>query len=349
MIRERRLALEAGAVSAVTWLLGLLPRGAALAVGRGLGRLWGDLDRRHVRVALDNLGHAFPHWDEARRLRTARGVYAHFGQILFDILWLSERPPETVLSVVDVEGRQHVERAAAAGRGTVLVTAHLGNWEAHGVAHGLLFGPLGLVARPLDNPRLDARLCAFRRRSGNPVIYKQRALVQVLRILRSGGGVAILIDQNVQEGDGIFVDFFGRLAATTTVAAALAVKTGCALVPVRVRLGGDGRYRAGYEPAVKWIPSGDRQRDIAHLTQVLTHRIEAWVREAPEQWLWIHRRWKTQPGAARTEAISDQRSAVRTDAASGQDASDRRSGASHDGVEQEAASPRASSKPEGMR
>ncbi|HLA79041.1 MAG TPA: lysophospholipid acyltransferase family protein [Vicinamibacteria bacterium] len=311
MTRAGRLAIEAGAAAVVTRLLGLLPRRAALVLGRGLGRLWGDLDRRHVRVAVDNLRHAFPHWDEARRLRTARGVYAHFGQILLDILWLSERPCETVLSVVDVEGREHVEGAVAAGHGLVVVTAHFGNWEAHGVAHGLLFGPLGVVARPLDNPRLDERLCAFRGRSGNPVIYKQRALVQVLKMLRAGGGVAILIDQNVQEGDGIFVDFFGRPAATTTVAAALAVKTGCALVPVQVRLGDDGRYRAIYEPAVRWTTSGDRQRDIAHLTQALTYRIEAWVREAPEQWLWIHRRWKTQPGK---EAISSQQSAFRTQA-----------------------------------
>ena len=303
MTRERRWALEAGAATAVARFLGLLPRRTALALGRGLGRLWGDLDRRHVRVALDNLRHAFPHWDDARRLRTARGVYAHFGQVLFDILWLSERPQQAVLSVVEVEGRQHLEKAAAAGRGTALVTAHLGNWEAHGVAHGLLFGPLGLVARPLDNPQLDARLCRFRSRSGNSVIYKQRALAQVLRILRQGGGVAILIDQNVQERDGVFVDFFGRPAATTTVAAALAVKTGCSLVTVRVSLASDGRYRATYEPAVEWASSGDRPRDIVQLTQVLTHRIEAWVREEPEQWLWIHRRWKTQPGG-RMEAIS---------------------------------------------
>ncbi len=314
MTGSRRLAIEAASASAAARFLGLLPRRAALALGRGLGRLWGDLDRRHVQVALDNLRHAFPDWDHARRLRTARGVYAHFGQILFDILWLSERPNGAVLSVVDVKGREHVEQAASAGSGLVLVTGHLGNWEAHGVAHGLLFGPLGVVARPLDNPRLDDQLCAFRRRSGNPVIYKKRALVQVLRILRAGGGVAILIDQNVQEGDGIFVDFFGRPAATTTVAAALAVKTGCALVPVRVWLGPDRRYRATYEPPVKWTPSGDRQHDIAHLTQALTSRIETWVREAPEQWLWIHRRWKTQPGGSGKQPTCGEQSEVTTEA-----------------------------------
>jgi Kdo2-lipid IVA lauroyltransferase/acyltransferase len=107
--------------------------------------------------------------------------------------------------------------------------------------------------------------------------------------------VAIVIDQNVQEKDGIFVDFFGRPAATTTVAAALAVKTGCALVPGRATLGADGRYRAVYDPAIEWTPSGDKQADIARITQALTRVIEGWIREHPDQWLWIHRRWKTQP------------------------------------------------------
>jgi KDO2-lipid IV(A) lauroyltransferase len=109
--------------------------------------------------------------------------------------------------------------------------------------------------------------------------------------------VAILIDQNVQEKDGIFVDFFGRPAATTTVAAALAVKTGCALIPAYTAIGPDGRYRAVYEPPLEWTPSGDRQADIARLTQQLTRVIEGWIREYPDQWLWIHRRWKTQPSA----------------------------------------------------
>ena len=183
----------------------------------------------------------------------------------------------------------------AAGRGALLISGHLGNWELHGVVHGLLFGPIHAVARPLDNPDLDRRLCAMRTMAGNTVVYKQRALAQILRALRHGGGIAILIDQNVLPSDGIFVDFFGRKAATTTVAAALAVKTGCALVPSRTELLPDGRYRLTYVPALEWTPSGDRQADIADLTQRLTTRIEDWVRETPEQWLWMHRRWKTRP------------------------------------------------------
>ena len=308
MNRERRHALEDRAAAVAETIVSRLPRRAAFALGRALGRLVGDLDRRHVAVAEENLRHAFPHWDGARRLRTARAVYAHFGQMIFDILWLRGHSREEVLSRVDVVGREHVEKAMAAGRGVIFATAHLGNWEVIGLAHGWTFGPIGMVARPLDNPALDRRMCAFRTMGGNTVIYKQRALVQILRLLHGGGGVAIVIDQNVQEKDGIFVDFFGRPAATTTVAAALAVKTGCALVPGHATMGADGRYRAVYDPPLEWTPSGNKQADVARLTQELTRVIEGWVRETPEQWLWIHRRWKTQPSTEQA-AFSTQQSA----------------------------------------
>jgi tetraacyldisaccharide 4'-kinase len=296
--RARHVLEDAGA-RAVESLCRIVPRPAILALGRGLGRILADLDHRHVGIAADNLRRSFPHWDGSRILRTARDVYTHFGEVLLDVVWLTGRSREDVLSLVaDVEGRHHVEAALAAGRGAVMVTAHYGNWELNGVAHGLLFGRMGVVARPLDNPLLDRRLCAARTQGGNVVIYKQRAVNQVLRLLREGRAVAILIDQNVQAKDGIFVDFFGRPAATTTVAAALAVKTGCALVPAHARRLGDGRYRIIYDPPVTWTPSGDRQADIASVTQRLTWIIEGWVRETPDQWLWIHRRWKTQPGGA---------------------------------------------------
>jgi lauroyl/myristoyl acyltransferase/tetraacyldisaccharide-1-P 4'-kinase len=307
--RRPRPALEEGAAAAVARLVTPLPRRASLALGRSLGRFLGDLDRRHVAVALDNLAHAFPHWDGPRRLRTARGVYAHFGQVLVDLFWLAGRSREEVLALVEVEGRAHVDSAMAAGRGALLVTAHIGNWELHGLAHGWTFGPIGVVARPLDNPGLDRRLCALRTAGGNTVIYKQHALAQILRTLRRGGGVAILIDQNVQEKDGIFVDFFGRPAATTTVAAALAVKTGCALVPCHTELRADGRYRVVYDPPVAPRPAADRGDEILRLTQELTRVIEGWVREAPGQWLWLHRRWKTQPPAGVPAADLCERSA----------------------------------------
>jgi KDO2-lipid IV(A) lauroyltransferase len=199
------------------------------------------------------------------------------------------------MSFVEVSGLEHVDAALAAGRGCLYVGAHFGNWEIHAISHAWRGYKVAVLARALDNPRLDARLNGVRQMSGNRVIYKQHALAHVLRSLREDRGVAVLVDQNVQEKDGIFVDFFGRPAATTTVAAALAVKTGCALVPVRAVRRPDGRYHAICDPALDWTPSGDRAEDIRRLTQTMTTVIEGWVREHPEQWLWMHRRWKTQP------------------------------------------------------
>ncbi len=290
-----RQRMEACAAKGLSGLVRWLPRAGALALGRGLGRILGDLDRRHVAIAADNLRRAFPDWDERRVLRTARGVYAHFGQVLLDILWMEGRPREEILALVEITGREHMDAALAEGRGVIFPAAHIGNWELSALAHGWRFGPVGVVGRPLDNPVLDERLRGFREMSGNTVISKFEALRDVIHMIREGKGVGMLLDQNVQEKDGIFVEFFGRPAATTTVAAALAVKTGCALVPAHTEIKPDGRYRLVYDPPIRWSSSGDREADIRRLTQIITRHIEGWVRQAPEQWLWIHRRWKTQP------------------------------------------------------
>ena len=294
MTRERRFALEARAAAFVDHVVRRLPRGMALALGRSLGRLWADLDPRHVRIAVDNLRHAFPHWDEARLLRTARGVYGHFGQVIFDILWLQHRTPDEIMSQVDVEGAEEARAALAEGRGSAMATGHIGNWELSGVAFGCVFGPSGVVARPLDNPLLDERLVAFREKSGNTVIYKRQALGQALRMIREGKGVAFVVDQNVQADEGIFVDFFGRPAASTTAAALLAVRVGCPILMGWAELRPNGRYVLHLE-VIRPRAEAERQAEVERLTQVLAHRIEAWVRTVPEQWLWLHRRWKTRP------------------------------------------------------
>jgi len=293
--RERRHALEAAAAAAASAVVRRLPRSAVLAIGRRLGRLWAALDRRHLAIAADNLRQAFPDWEEAQVRATARGVYAHFATVLLDILWMEGRPVEELLALADVEGLEHLTGALARGGGVVSPLAHLGNWELQGVATAPLTGPSAVVARPLDNPALDRRLVAFRASTGNIVIYKQKALSQVLKNLREGRTVGIVVDQNVQAKDGIFVRFFGRPASTTTVAAALALKTGCPIVPARCVLRSDGRYRMVYGPPVEWSSSGRRGEDIARLTQDIASIIEGWVRETPEQWLWLHRRWKTRP------------------------------------------------------
>jgi KDO2-lipid IV(A) lauroyltransferase len=297
--RERRHALEAALATGVSAVVRRLPRRLVLALGRGLGRTWGALDRRHLRIAAENLRRAFPDWDEERVQRTARGVYAHFGAILFDLLWMEGRSREELLALTDVEGLDLARTAVTSGDGAVCPTGHFGNWEFQGVVSPLLVGPFSVVARPLDNPELDRRLVGLRTSTGNKVIYKRKALSQIMQTIRGGGVVAIVIDQNVQAKDGIFVEFFGRPACTTTVAAALALKTGCMIMPVHCVLRPDGRYTMVYGPKVEWT-GGRGPGDVAVLTQKLTRIIEGWVREHPEQWLWLHRRWKTQPPAVDT-------------------------------------------------
>ena len=304
MKRERRYALEAALASGVSAVVRRLPRRLVLALGRGLGRAWGALDQRHLRIAADNLRRAFPDWNEERVLRTARGVYAHFGTILFDILWMEGRTRDELLAITDVEGLELGLAAVASSRGVVCPTGHFGNWEFQGVVSPLLVGPFSVVARPLDNPKLDRRLVGLRTSTGNTVIYKKKALSQIMQTIRGGGVVAIVIDQNVQAKDGVFVEFFGRPACTTTVAAALALKMGCMIVPVHCSLGPDGRYKMVYGPAVEW-DGGRSSEDVAALTQRLTSIIEGWVRENPEQWLWLHRRWKTRPPEEASAPVSD--------------------------------------------
>ena len=231
MTRKRRHALEASAAAVVSTVVRRLPRGVVLAIGRGLGRVWAALDRRHVRIAEENLRRALPEWDEARVRATALGVYSHFAAVLLEILWMERRPVEELMALTEVSGLEHMQAALARGRGVVSPIAHLGNWELQGVATAPLIGPSAVIARPLDNAALDRRLVAFRVSTGNTVIYKQKALAQMLKTLREGRVVAVMLDQNVQPGDGIFVRFFGRPACTTTVAAALAIKTGAPIVP----------------------------------------------------------------------------------------------------------------------
>ncbi len=297
MRRERRWAIEAAVAAGVSVIVRRLPRRAVLALGRALGRLWAALDRRHRRIAEANLRAAFPDWDERRLHATARGVYRHFGAVLLDLLWMEGRSAQELLALADIEGIEQMVDARREGRGAIALSAHFGNWEFQAIASVPLAGNVAAIARPLDNPLLDRRLVALRTGTGTTVIYKQRALAQAIRALRDGVILAVLIDQNVQAEYGVFVDFFGRPACTTTVAAALALKAGAPIVPVHCVLQRNGRYRMVYGPPVTPASTGRRDQDLLALTQQLTSIIESWVRENPEQWLWLHRRWKTQPSA----------------------------------------------------
>lgn len=295
MTRERRFRIETVVARAFILLGRLFPRVVFVRWGRLLGRLWAAIDRKHVRIAEENLRASFADWPEDKIKNVARSVWVHFGGVMFDLVRVLGRGGRVLEGLWDVDFPQHATAAHASGRGVVLVTAHFGSWEAHGIIHGKAFAPIGVVARPLDNPFLDAAMTRVREAAGNDVIEKEHALIRSLRRIKQGGAVAFLIDQNVQEKEGIFVRFFGRDACTTPFAAKLAIRSGALILPCRTSMTPDLRYRVSYDAPIDPREYTDDEAGVQALTQRMTTLIEAWIRETPEQWLWMHRRWHTTP------------------------------------------------------
>jgi len=291
----------------VSRLMRLFPRRVRLACGRALGGLVYALDGRHRRITLDNVRTAFGgEKTEEEVTAIARGAFRHFGAMLFELLNLEQLSAESIERLVEMEGTERFERARARGKGVILTAAHFGNWELHAIAHGRRFDPIHLVAREQDNASLNRWLEDVRGIFGNDVIYKERALGQMRRLMKAGETVAFVIDQNVHLDDAVFVDFFGRKAATTPVASWFALKTGAALVPVFCYPLPDGRYHAVYEEPVDVAPYRglDRDEALVRITQDLARVQEEYVRERPEIWLWMHRRWRTRPPAESVPAAS---------------------------------------------
>lgn len=285
----------------VSGALRLFPRRARLAAGRAVGSLLFSLDRRHREVTLENVRIAYGEEKAPpERYEIARGAFRHFGAMLIELLTLGRPSAPECERLVELEGREHYERARARGKGVILVAAHFGNWELHAIAHGFRFGPIHLVAREQDNRLLDRWLEKLRGVSGNEVVYKKNALSRMRKLLKGGETVAFVIDQNVHLDDAVFVDFFGRKAATTPVASWFALKTGASLVPVFCFPIEDGRYRAVYEPPLEVEAYRDMGRDEAleALTSELVAIQERHIRERPNMWLWMHRRWRTRPPSA---------------------------------------------------
>ncbi len=291
-------AIEYALVVAISGLVRVLPRRMRLACGRSLGSLAFAVDRRHQRITLDNVSRAFrDQKTEAEKRAIAEGAFRHFGAMVFELVTLGSPTPEDIEALVELEGAERYARAHASGQGVILTTGHFGNWELHGVAHGFRFGPVHVLARAQDNPYLNRWLEKIRGSSGNQIVYKKNALGQLRRLLKGGETVALVIDQNVHLEDAVFVDFFGRKAATTPVPAWFALRMGAALVPAFCVPLPDGRYRAEYaEPIdVDRYREMERSDAILAITQELARVQENYIREHPECWLWMHRRWKTRP------------------------------------------------------
>lgn len=289
--RAWRYGLEYAAVSAVTGLVRGLPSRAALGVGAGIGRAFHALDRQHRRLTEANLAAAFPNRTPAEIRDTGREVFSHFGRLLVEIMRFSQLSPDAMLAACEFEGVEYVDEARRQGRGALLVTGHFGLWELHGLVHALRCEPISVVARALDNPKLHVLLERIRTSTGNRVIYRRGGVRRILRALESNQGVAILIDQHMRSTDSVLVDFFDRPASTTSVVAALALRTGAPVIPVFALPLADGRYRMVYEPPVE-PPPPDHPDPMREFMQRATDVLEMYVRRYPHLWLWMHRRWR---------------------------------------------------------
>jgi KDO2-lipid IV(A) lauroyltransferase len=293
----RRLLLYLGC-RAILAGLALLPRRAALALGRGLGWLAYLGSTRHRRMADDNLRRAFGAALPApERARLARASFSHLGMLCADAACFPRLATAPIETIAAYEGLEHLRAAAAEGRGVLVFSGHFGHWELVALLQHRLGVPMAMVVRPLDNPHFDRLLTRLRRLTGNDVLPKRNAARGVLRALRQGKAVALLIDQNVRGAGGVFIEFFGVPASTTPSLGTFALKSGAPIVPVFSYPLPDGRLLVRYHPPLRPARRGTLQDDIAAITRACTALLEEEIRARPDCWLWMHDRWRTRPPA----------------------------------------------------
>jgi Kdo2-lipid IVA lauroyltransferase/acyltransferase len=292
----RSTVVSRAAARLLVHLLQAFPLRAVDALARGVAALAYGLGIRR-RVTLDNLARALPERTEEERRSIARAAYGNMARVVVDALRTLDASPEQLRAAVEVEDFGPVERALAGGRGLLVATAHLGSWELFGAAMAQRVR-LNAVVRPLRGG-INARLVEARQRAGLGLIPPRGALPAMVGALRRGEVVAMLVDQAIGGKHALYVPFFGRPAATTAALSMAALRTGAPTL-VCVALRDRGRLRMRIEGPFGVPHTGDRARDLwAHTAQV-TAALERIIRESPEQWLWLHRRWKlaSPPGVA---------------------------------------------------
>jgi KDO2-lipid IV(A) lauroyltransferase len=276
--------------------LGVLPRGMARSMAAVGVRLLLLALPKLKKTAEFNLRLAFPEWTDAQRRSTLEKMTRNLGWMAAEFARMPGYTKENIASVVVLDGHENFLAGHSRGKGVLYLTGHIGAWELSSFAHALYGFPLHYMARPLDNKPLDAMVNQYRGRSGNKPIFKNESARVMLRILKEAGTVGILADQNTMPGEGVFVDFFGTPACTTTGIARVALHTDAAVVPGYAYWDENLRkYRLRFEPPVELVRTGDGERDIVENTQRFAKVIEEIVRKYPEQWVWIHARWKARP------------------------------------------------------
>lgn len=269
----------------------------AYAFARFLAWLAYHLDHRHRLVALDNLRHAFPgRWTEAELDALVRQVYFHFAAVLIEIVLMPRKVfVHNHKNFVEMQNQEVIVSALLSGRPVLILTAHFGNWELAGYYLGLTGFSTHAIARPLDNPFLNRFLRDFREHSGQKILAKKGDFDQMTGLLKSGGVIATLADQDAGPR-GLFVDFFGRPASTHKAIALMALEYNVPMiVSLTARLGYPMRYRIIIDEVILPEEYAGRPNAVQAITQRFTSAIERIIRDYPEQYFWLHRRWKHQP------------------------------------------------------
>jgi KDO2-lipid IV(A) lauroyltransferase len=273
----------------------VLPLSTAMRVGMALAR-FGRLFPKLRQTAERNLQLAFPEMSQVERRRLMIGCFESLGRLLAVFSHFNDSGPESLERVIEYEGLGDLQAAKEHGRGVILFTGHVGAWELTSFGLSMSGHPLSFLVRRIDNPKIEELIDRERRRRGNRSINKRFAAREMLQILRAGGTLGILVDLNTLDREAIFVNFFGVPAATTFMVAKLALRTGADVLPVFAPWDRtQKKFLLKIGPAISFEATGEEQGDVRRLTQAFTNVVEDYVRRYPDQWLWIHRRWKTRP------------------------------------------------------
>jgi Kdo2-lipid IVA lauroyltransferase/acyltransferase len=271
-----------------------LPYTMALSLGSALGtvvyKLWGNRNR----LTQDNLALVFSDKKPAELRRMGKAVFQNIGKTLVEFIYTNNWDRSKLLARVEVQGRENLTAALGKGKGVILLAAHFGNWELLGLALSALGYKVNVVARPLDNPRLDQLVNRIRSRFGEQIIANIDGIKDVIKCLRRNEIVGILMDQNLYE-NAVFVEFFGKLAATTPIIPLLAQKNSAAVIPIHMVRLNNGNHRIIIEKELEMWELSSRQEYINDNTRLCNQVIERWIKQTPEQWFWVHNRWKTRP------------------------------------------------------
>lgn len=287
---------EFAAVWTILKFLGILPRRVSRAFAAMIAKMLLLILPRLRKTAMENLRLAFPEWTDAKRHEVIRGMTRNLGWMAAEFAGFPKLSKKNIGELVAVDGFENFEEARRQGKGVIFLTGHMSAWELAPFAQALYGYPLFFLARAIDNERVNRLVDSYRCLSGNRPIEKNNAARAVLRVLTGGGTVGVLADQNTSVDEGVFVNFFGIAAATTTGLVRMARHTGAAVVPGFLSWDAEAhKYRLGFGPAVEMQRSDDEEADNRENAARCNGVIEQHIRAHPDEWLWVHKRWRNRP------------------------------------------------------